>query len=157
MKFSQFIYLCTIYAPFQIIIFWFDYILFYLFTANLQLLIFLISSNGWKPLNIFPKSYLLIGSAYVSKKLTIFLHGLMLLTYICLLKVRNIEKLHIWYWENDYLLGRQCLNLNWNVREYCNLITTILKTNFYSNWIKSSRGVFRTRLNTIVKLFCKNN
>ena len=118
MKFSQFIYSCTIYTPFQIIIFWSDYILFYLFTANLLLLIFLISSNGWKLLNIFAKSYIWLGSEYVSNKLTNFLDGVMLLIYICLLKVRNIVKSLVWYWANDYPLGRQCFNFNRNVREH---------------------------------------
>ena len=157
MKFSQFINSCTIYTPFQIIIFWFDYILFYLFTANLLILILLISSNGWKQLNIFAKSYDWLGSEYVSNKLTNFLDGLMLLIYICLLKDRNIVKSFIWYWGNDYLWAGNVLTLIEMWDSIYNLITAILKTHFYSNWIKTSRGVFRTQPNTMVKLFYKNS
>ena len=39
--------------------YWFDYILIYLLTVNLLLLLLLTSLNGWKPFTIFTKSYIL--------------------------------------------------------------------------------------------------
>ena len=139
------IYLYTIYTPFQIIFCWFYYILFYLFTANLLLLIVLASSNSWKPLTIFAKiSITCLIRFWIRTHLANFLNRLVLLIYICLLKeilknhCSDIEQLIV-LWGGNVILIKL-----WST---CNLITVTSKPHFYVNWIKTSRDVFRTQLN----------
>ena len=64
----------------------------------------------------------------------------MLLIYTCLLRVRNIVKSLCWI---------EQLILLWagNVLTLIKVIIVMIKPHFYTNWLKTSSGVFGTQLN----------
>ena len=79
-----------------------------------------------------------------------FLYRLMLSIYICLRKVRNIVKPLCWHWATECPLVGNFLTLIKILDKCdstCNLMTPILKPNFYTNWLKTRKDVLRTQLN----------